>query len=406
MLLALILATLVIIALSTYLDFRSSQNLRDIAKHQFNAEQLVVARHIKWNIERELEVIRKEIEMITSIPLSNFDDIFKKQDMLDKTLQRVIKNGIFRINVIEPDTNKVCSYEYSRQWKTQDVTPDTLPDGIHAVLDNPQKVFISYPFKKIGGIHVIIGRSFDGFRCLLTVELDVTCFLKQFLKNTRSGKTGYAWVVSQDGMFLDHPFTEFIGENVFTVRKERNPDISYKSINFIQKNQMLKGQEGTGTYRTGWHRGITGEIEKLIAYSPIVISDDPAQKWSVAVVAPASEIDQYINKTYVWRSLIQFIIMMVVIVAGTTILLNEMRWTRELEQKVSERTLSLKTSEEKYRSLVESAEDFIYTVNRDGQFQSINSFTAGFWGADRRILSVRASIWFFMKRLFKKISRS
>ncbi len=380
MLVMLILTTFAILALSTYLDFRSSQNLRDIAKHQFNTEQLVIARHIKWNIEREIKVILKEIEMITSIPLSNFDDILTKQDTLDKTLQRVIKNGIFRIDVIEPATNTVRSYEYSRQWKVQDITPDFLPDGLHAVMDDPQKIFVSFPFKKVGGIHVIIGRSFAGLRYLLAVELDVTCFLKQFIKNTLSGKTGYAWVVSQDGMFLDHPFTEFIGENAFTARKERNPEISYKSINFIQKNQMLKGQEGTGTYRTGWHRGITGEIEKLIAYSPIVISDDPAQKWSVAVVAPASEIEKYINKTYIWRSLSHVIIMMVVIVAGTTILLNEMRWTRELEHKVSERTLSLKTSEEKYRSLVESAEDFIYTVNRDGKFQSINSFTAGFLG--------------------------
>ena len=380
MLLILILATLVILALSAYLDFWSSQNLRDIAKHQFNEEQLVIARHIKWNIERELEVIRKEIEMITSDPLYNFDDILKKQDVLDKTLQRVMKNGIFSINVIETDANKVCSYEYSRQWRIQEVTPDIPPDGINAMMDNPLKVYVSFPAKKVGGIHIIMGRLFEGSRYLLTVKLDVTRFLNQFLKNTLSGKTGYAWVVSQDGTFLEHPFTEFIGENAFTVRNERNPNISYKSINFIQKNQMLKGQEGTGTYRTGWHRGITGEIEKLIAYSPIVISDAPPQKWSVAVVAPASEIETYINRTYIWRSLIQAIMMMVVIVAGTTILFNEMRWTWQLEEKVAERTLSLKTSEEKYRSLVESAEDFIYTVNRKGEFQSINSFTAGFLG--------------------------
>jgi len=40
----------------------------------------------------------------------------------------------------------------------------------------------------------------------------------------------------------------------------------------------------------------------------------------------------------------------------------------------------LKKSEEKYRSLVESAEDFIFTVDVDGHFQSMNSFTAIFFG--------------------------
>ena len=44
------------------------------------------------------------------------------------------------------------------------------------------------------------------------------------------------------------------------------------------------------------------------------------------------------------------------------------------------RTGMLKRSEEKYRSLVESAEDFIYTLNREGILISMNSFTAAFFG--------------------------
>jgi PAS domain S-box-containing protein len=41
---------------------------------------------------------------------------------------------------------------------------------------------------------------------------------------------------------------------------------------------------------------------------------------------------------------------------------------------------ALRKSEEKYRSLVESAEDFIFTVDESGRFQSVNNFTANFFG--------------------------
>lgn len=51
-----------------------------------------------------------------------------------------------------------------------------------------------------------------------------------------------------------------------------------------------------------------------------------------------------------------------------------------MEKKVEQRTEDLKKSEEKYRSLVESAEDFIFTVDSEGVFQSMNSFTANFFG--------------------------
>ncbi|KAF0122359.1 MAG: PAS/PAC sensor signal transduction histidine kinase, partial [bacterium] len=65
---------------------------------------------------------------------------------------------------------------------------------------------------------------------------------------------------------------------------------------------------------------------------------------------------------------------------AVTILFFEIRWSRTLEQEVANQTWELKRSEEKYRSLVESAEDFIFTVDFEGRFQSMNSFTANFFG--------------------------
>ncbi len=53
---------------------------------------------------------------------------------------------------------------------------------------------------------------------------------------------------------------------------------------------------------------------------------------------------------------------------------------RRLLNQLSGKTRELRRSEERYRSLVESAEDFIFTVNASGRFRSLNNFTAIFFG--------------------------
>ncbi len=62
------------------------------------------------------------------------------------------------------------------------------------------------------------------------------------------------------------------------------------------------------------------------------------------------------------------------------ILLYEEKRGRNLRQLVAQKSEELKKSEEKYRSLIESTEDFIFTVDESGRFQSLNNFTANFFG--------------------------
>ena len=151
-------------------------------------------------------------------------------------------------------------------------------------------------------------------------------------------------------------------------------------INFIQKERMLEGKIGTGWYYSGWHRGITGKIKKLIAYCPVAISDDASQRWSVAVVAPISEIEGTVRESNYRQFIVHGLIVLIILMGAAAILSFERRWRRILEDRVEKRTKELKKSEDKYRSLVESAEDFIFAVDREGCFQSMNSFTANFFG--------------------------
>ncbi|HUV49991.1 MAG TPA: ATP-binding protein [Anaerolineae bacterium] len=54
--------------------------------------------------------------------------------------------------------------------------------------------------------------------------------------------------------------------------------------------------------------------------------------------------------------------------------------SRILQNQIAEQSKELKRCDERYRSLVESAEDFIFTVDDSGHFRSLNTFTAAFFG--------------------------
>lgn len=69
-----------------------------------------------------------------------------------------------------------------------------------------------------------------------------------------------------------------------------------------------------------------------------------------------------------------------IVIGIGAILLYEEKRCRSLQQQVGQKTEELKKSEERYRSLIESTEDFIFTVGESGRFQSLNNFTANFFG--------------------------
>jgi PAS domain S-box-containing protein len=215
---------------------------------------------------------------------------------------------------------------------------------------------------------------------LMVLHLNVSALLSSIVKSIQSGKTGYAWVIGPEGRFIYHPNPDFLGRDAFAVREEKFPDISNERIHFIQKEKMLKGDQGTGWYYSGWHRGYTGPTKKLIAYCPVQVADTPARFWSVAVVAPQSEVEDALRRGSFRLLLLQGVVVLAVILGAAAIIWMENRWSSVLEAKVLAKTDALAKSEEKYRSLVESAEDLIFTVDREGRFQSLNTFTAKFFG--------------------------
>ena len=228
-------------------------------------------------------------------------------------------------------------------------------------------------------------REASRVRGVLIYVVDAMTVAERTLKDIRSGKTGYAWMIDSNGDFLYHHESGFIGKNAFEARKEKDPSLSYMLIDDIQRKKMLKGEEGTGWYMSGWHLGVQGNIKKLIAFSPISIAAAPDNLvWSVAVVAPMSEVEGAIEAIQFRQYLLEGIIIIFILLGSFLTFTAMAKWSSTLKDEVRRKTDELLQSENQYASLVEHANDIIYTVDRNANFLTINKAGTEFFKMDRK----------------------
>ena len=379
--------TVVVLVVGLLLALWVGHVLREVVTDQFNDQQLSVARGAKHLVERELNELRKTLVTLARNFAESPGISSTFSDAESKLFSQIVLNGVRKVELVDVYHKKKWAYlSYRRTAMEGPLDEDSLPK-IPPGFFGEESVWTSLPVIKGSDVSMTLAAPIpkDSSRMVL-FDVDISWFLEPYLKDLRSGKTGYALVMDNRGTFLFHPNVSFIGTEAFLIRRGPFPEQFIPEINQIQRDRMLEGREGTGSYISGWHRGITGEVEKLIAYTPLRVSNHPSQIWSIAVVAPVYEIEDEIRKNQYWQLLFLGLVIGVVLLASGAILVMENRWSRTLEKQVVLRTEALKRSEENYRSLVESAEDFIFTLDRQGDFLSVNSFTAKFLGCSPHVL--------------------
>lgn len=374
------LTALIFVAASALISQWSIREMSQIVRQQFNAEQMVIAHNVKYHIEREVFILKREMEILSL-------ELQKKQDPekpMRNALSRIIECGVSKIEFCDTDAGIVYSgHPFRKEIYRSSLDPATRPFVPDFKGNKSNQQVFSYQQITPSGIFVLLAYPLNETGSqILYCHVNISWFLNPYLKNIRSGQSGYVWIIDANGHFLFHPDRSFVGKDAFLVRKEKYNDIAFVEINKIQREEMLKGHEGTGWYVSGWHRGLTGRIEKLIAYTSAVISIVPDKKWSIAVVAPVSEIEKAVKEKYMHQFFMQLAVIFAIITGASIIMFFEIKWSRHMEKEVNRQTDELIKSEAKYRSLVESAEDFIFTIDPGGKFQSMNSFTSNFFNCN------------------------
>jgi two-component system NtrC family sensor kinase len=399
----LVAVNLILLGTSIYLGLKSANQMREIVKEDFNQQQLVLAQHTASLLEQDINFLKRELSTLNFSPSIQYLEPLTWANRMRATLSSVKEEGVVEIVRLNREGNLANlvdsrGLDHVRTGAYKDapfLTWASRPDHKGRVYVGPVSTQVPNFTGRL--IMVMAVPTYDesvdeshphpsgAWSGVLAFYIDAHQLAGKFTRGIRSGKTGYAWIMNNQGIFLTHPERDFVGKNAFTVRKERMPAISFDAINEIQREKMLAGKEGWGTYISGWHRGMAGEIQKLIAYAPVHLGDTvyvqehtPSPSWSVAVVAPVSEVEGVVHSLYLRQFFLQVIIGFVVL-SGTIFMLNfrfERQFSTSLEKEVNRQKEALQKSEARYQGLVENAADLIYTVDEGGRILSLNRFAA------------------------------
>jgi PAS domain S-box-containing protein len=398
---------LILLGAALFLGVRSAREMKEIIKEDFNAQQLALAKHAAGILMKNFKTLKRELITLSLSPSIQYVEAVSWPNRMKISLSSVSDYGVIQVVLVNADGTNSYSINYTnavfmerRAYDHEDFfkwckAPENkgmiyIGRAKKGVVEDSEPglvMTVATPVYQVSSdeAHPKATYRFSG---VLVFVVDAGLLAKKFVAPIRSGKTGYAWVIDESGNFLYHLEGDFIGQNAFEVRKFKDSHISFSKINLIQKTKMLEGKEGTSWYVSGWHRGVTGSIKKLIAYAPVQLgAANTIQTWSVAVVAPNSEVEDAIHALHVRQSLIQGTFSAAVLIIFIFLIANERAWLKTLEHKVKETTKDLehyakrlRRSEERYRSLVESADDMIYTIDRDCGIVSVNQYCTGITG--------------------------
>ncbi|MBN2327427.1 MAG: PAS domain S-box protein [Candidatus Omnitrophica bacterium] len=351
-----------------YLVYQNAEIMRQQINQNFNQQQLILARQVATQIDEALNDIIKGMNSVKRHMAAGLDESARRE-ALSSFLEWSRSKGVIDVQLLDAG-GRLIEQRFSPPAESAppvESPPPSLPIEGDPLQINQLRLDQrdDGQIGLIGMFHLSI--PLNGSRSgTLIARVNITQTIQAITQNIRSGRTGYAWVINQAGVFLYHPERAFIGRNAFTVREERMPYISFSQINRIMKDEMLEGLEGTGMYESGWHRGVEGKMTKLIAYTPVrSLYLAPEIRWSVAVAAPISEVEDVVRTIYRRHFITEAILIAGIFVFGLLSVVYQRQISRTLKRKVS-------VQEEYLSSILHNSVDAIIFIDNDNRIQMWN----------------------------------
>lgn len=400
---------ILLIAAASWLGISTAQYMKNTVRSQFNEQQLALARLAAERIEAHMDGAISDLQLLNSLPAIQYFDPASYQTLLLSILPVFAESSIVTVRRVDSQGKQI--FGASEQGivtrnlgPAQREPPEYLawakePANMGKILgtelhlkqgekDRGDLVFnliIPTYDNAVDASHLSPSGAFAGY---IRLTVDASYLLGEMMPDIRSGKTGYAWAIDSHGRFIWHPYKPFIGQSAFSARQKRDPNLQFARIDKIEREEMMQGQEGSGVYVSGWHRGIVRPMEKLVAFAPVHIHGPFMDySWSIAVAAPVEEVESMVYSVYMRQFLLQALVVFVIGLCSLFFVLYERRLSLLLEHEVEAKTEDirkyageLESSETKYRSLVENAEDLICTMDRNGQIRTANQHMSLIFG--------------------------
>ena len=350
------------------LAYKASRELEEVVTDQFNQQQLILAGKIADDIRNHCQFLETALTTLSRHAGENWPEP-PSRDFLHSTFELLKDWHVLSLG-IAPDGLDNSLFESKRDissWKEMGIDFPEVEFGRWLDSDPENHTFFSRTFRPdqgpfAGNWVMIMARllplGFEDHSDPAASEhippaaffvVDAMKISREYAHGVISGQTGYPWVINERGYFLYHIEDDFDGQNSFTVRHERNPDISYERINTLVSERLLRGEEGTDWYISGWHREVYTEMKKLFAFSPIIFSPGNIEElhlWSVGLAAPMDEVWGLIQPIVVRQWFVAGLFLVGTTLGLFALYFVSLRWNHTLTRKVEEKTRHLTKSQE------------------------------------------------------------
>jgi two-component system sensor histidine kinase HydH len=340
-----------------------------IMREQFNQQQLMLARKIADNVESYFDFLENILMGYAGL----YQTIPPKEQAMEASLaERFSRHKLFGILEIRHyNSQGVAIQIFSVSPQPAPPSSIGLPAEYLEWARDPAhrgKLFLSKTFickeppwknrKVMRFLTPLYWANANGrFSGVLELIIDPFFICEKVTADVRSGRTGYAWIIDQDEVFLAHYEKDFVGHNAIQIRIARNPKIVFRGLKELDA-ALLAGKEGVTEYDSGWHRQKLGQIPKLAAYVPIRFNkglirgvtqiETPAHNlWGVCVVAPVAEVSGQVSEVMYQELFLVGTFFVLVLLASAVMIGAALTWNKTLGRQIDLKTRELVESQER-----------------------------------------------------------
>ena len=345
---------------------------------QFYKQQVNVARQTAAGIEKFLEDIMRDLELLSQYPYFQgakdpetkeiLRQFYEKNRPDTVHIYRLDREG--NMTHIHPESSaRGESFAYRTYFKETKRTLKPYVSRFLLVREHYWTLVLAYP--------ILINKNAEKprFAGVVAATISVEQIRNRFIIPITLAKTGYGWVLDGQGTVIIHPI---------------HPDLEGSSIQTLFNQE---GEAGLGELTALMKRGQTNigkytyrHVTKYAAFSPFRLGN---QICSVAVCAPIDEMKQFMQNTFgKERILLIFIIVVLIGAGGSVIFLVRRIYNYRMEER----------SRSQLMEILRSMHEGVCILGPDYFLETLNPALAKTLGTDEKNLINQPCYSVFMGR--------
>jgi signal transduction histidine kinase len=350
----------ILAAVVAFMGWRAKNEIEQVATDQFNGQQLLLAQKIASDIDEHFAFLKTSLHSLAGVWRQTPAEAQHPYEAIPPFFQMLKHWKVLAMGFSEgldgpPEwfdaAGRLDGDTGIEAGKALAFSRDPARSG--AVFVGRVTVPATGPFAGKRLVVMAVGVPAEDGRAapsgVILLVLDAMAVAREYAQGVRSGETGYAWVVDDQGFFLDHYEDRFLGQHSIETRRERNPSLDWSRIESLLRDRILAGQTGTDWYMSGWHRGVISEMKKLAAFCPARPSgeEDPGNVWGVCLAAPVTEVQGLIGRLVVREWVMVGLFETVVFFGFVVAMYFSLRFSRMLGTEVTRKKEELVKAQEK-----------------------------------------------------------